>query len=46
MLESIAVAKIEPDDFNQLEADGGSHDIGAIQEFKLVARKEDWSNFN
>ena len=40
MFESIAAAKIESDDFNQLAADGGSNAIGSIQEFEVVAREE------
>ena len=44
MFESIAAAKIEPADFNQLAADGGSNAIGSIQEFEVVAREEGRTN--
>ena len=44
MFESIAEAKIDSDDFNQLAADGGSNAIGSIQEFEVVAREEGRTN--
>ena len=44
MFDSIGNAKICTSDFNQLSTDGGSNDVGSIQEFQIVSREEGREN--